>query len=79
MITTIRAMNELAAADESWQIPDNLRNRARALMGRLEANGSDVCKLMAFHLWLMITTDTPDDGALLEDVETMDKYLVGQV
>lgn len=61
-----------------YTIPDNLRARATALKSRLEANGSDVCKLMALHLWFMLTTDTPDDKALLEDVNDMQAYLDGK-
>lgn len=58
-----------------YAIPDSLRQQATALMSELETDGRAVCKLMHYHLWLMLTTDTPDAGALAEDVETMTSFL----
>lgn len=51
------------------------REHAYGLLGRLETDSRAVCKLMHYHLWLMLTSDTPDDAGLAEDLLAVDGYL----
>lgn len=58
-------------------IPDNLHDYAAALIRDLENDGRAICRIMHVHLWLMLTSDTPDDGALYTDVNEITSWLKG--
>lgn len=68
-------MAQFIKSSTEYAIPADLADEATALMSELADDGRDVCKLMRLHLYMMLTTATPDAGALAEDVETMASYL----